>query len=76
MDRDDAINEGDKLNSQRFKTIVTGEPVDIEIKHRHAVPSHRFELPVCLTCNSLPKAIDGSDADLQLFPDLANGEGH
>ena len=60
--RDDAINEGDKLNPQRFKTIVTGEPVDIEIKHRHAVPSHRFELPVCLTCNSLPKAIDGSDA--------------
>ena len=60
--RDDAINEGDKLNPQRFKTIVTGEPIDIEIKHRHAVPSHCFEIPVCLTCNSLPKAIDGSDA--------------
>ena len=60
--RDDAINEGDKLNPQRFKTIVTGEPVDIEIKHRAIVASHRFEIPVCLTANSLPKAIDGSDA--------------
>ena len=60
--RDDAINEGDKLNPQRFKTIVTGEPVDIGIKHRPTVPGHRFEIPVCLTANALPKAIDGSDA--------------
>ena len=60
--RDDAINEGDKLNPQRFKTIVTGEPIDVELKHQHAIPSYRFEIPVCLTANALPKAIDGSDA--------------
>jgi P4 family phage/plasmid primase-like protien len=60
--RDDAINEGDKLNPQRFKTIVTGEPIDVELKRKDIVRNHRFELPVCLTCNSLPRAIDGSDA--------------
>ena len=60
--RDDAINEGDKLNPQRFKTIVTGEPIDVELKHRDIVRNHRFEMPACLTCNSLPRAVDGSDA--------------
>jgi P4 family phage/plasmid primase-like protien len=60
--RDDAINEGDKLNPQRFKTIVTGEPIDVELKRKDIIRNHRFELPVCLTCNTLPRAIDGSDA--------------
>lgn len=60
--RDDAINEGDDLDPQRFKTIVTGEPIDIERKHRPAVPGVELTLPVLLTTNSLPKARDRSDA--------------
>ena len=60
--RDDAINEGDKLDPQRFKTIVTGEPVNIERKNRDALPGVRLNIPVLLTANSLPRARDGSDA--------------
>ena len=60
--RDDAINEGDKLNPQRFKTIVTGEPIDVELKNKQIIPNFRFEIPICLTCNSLPRTLDGSDA--------------
>jgi P4 family phage/plasmid primase-like protien len=59
--RDDAVNEGDKLDPQRFKVIVTGEALDIERKNRAAV---RIELmiPVLLTANSLPASRDASDA--------------
>jgi P4 family phage/plasmid primase-like protien len=60
--RDDAINEGDDLDPQRFKTIVTGEPIDIERKHRPAMPGVELTLPVLLTANALPKARDKSDA--------------
>jgi P4 family phage/plasmid primase-like protien len=60
--RDDAINEGDKLDPQRFKTIVTGEPINIELKGRHVIQNVRLNTPVLLTCNSLPRARDGSDA--------------
>jgi P4 family phage/plasmid primase-like protien len=60
--RDDAINEGDNLDPQRFKTIVTGEPIDIERKHRPAVPGVELALPVLLTTNALPRARDKSDA--------------
>lgn len=60
--RDDAINEGDDLDPQRFKTVVTGEPIDIERKHRPAVPGVELALAVLLTTNSLPKARDRSDA--------------
>jgi P4 family phage/plasmid primase-like protien len=60
--RDDAINEGDDLDPQRFKTIVTGEPIDIERKHRAAVPGVELALPVLLTTNALPRARDKSDA--------------
>jgi P4 family phage/plasmid primase-like protien len=60
--RDDAINEGDDLDPQRFKTIVTGEPIDIERKHKPAVSGVELALPVLLTTNSLPKARDKSDA--------------
>lgn len=60
--RDDAINEGDDLDPQRFKTIVTGEPIDIERKHRPAISGVELALPVLLTTNALPKARDKSDA--------------
>lgn len=60
--RDDAINEGDDLDPQRFKTIVTGEPIDIERKHKPAIPGVELSVPVLLTTNALPKARDKSDA--------------
>lgn len=60
--RDDAINEGDDLDPQRFKTIVTGEPIDIERKHKPAVSGVELQLPVLLTTNALPRARDKSDA--------------
>jgi P4 family phage/plasmid primase-like protien len=60
--RDDAINEGDDLDPQRFKTIVTGEPIDIERKHRDAIRGVELALPVVLTANALPRARDKSDA--------------
>lgn len=60
--RDDAINEGDDLDPQRFKTIVTGEPIDIERKHMAAVRAVELALPVLLTTNALPRARDKSDA--------------
>jgi P4 family phage/plasmid primase-like protien len=60
--RDDAINEGDNLDPQRFKTIVTGEPIDIERKHLAAVRGVELSIAVLLTTNSLPRARDKSDA--------------
>jgi uncharacterized protein DUF5906 len=60
--RDDAINEGDDLDPQRFKTIVTGEPIDIERKHRDAVRGVELAIPGVLTANALPRARDKSDA--------------
>ena len=60
--RDDAINEGDVLDPQRFKTIVTGEPIDIERKHMPVHRGVRLGLPVLLTTNALPRARDASDA--------------
>jgi phage/plasmid-associated DNA primase len=60
--RDDAINEGDNLDPQRFKTIITGEPIDIERKHRDAIRGVELALPVLLTTNALARARDMSDA--------------
>jgi len=72
--RDDAINEGDRLDPQRFKTIVTGEPIDIQRKGRGNVRGHRFAIPVMLTINTLPKARDVSDAifNRSLVLDMTN----
>jgi P4 family phage/plasmid primase-like protien len=60
--RDDAVNEGDRINPERFKTIVTGEAIDIERKNRKPVRQVRLEIPVILTANSLPTSRDSSDA--------------
>jgi P4 family phage/plasmid primase-like protien len=60
--RDDAVNEGDELDAQRFKTIITGEAVDINRKHKDAVTGVELAIPVLLTANSLPRARDKSDA--------------
>jgi P4 family phage/plasmid primase-like protien len=59
--RDDAVNEGDRLDPQKFKTIVTGESIGIERKNRTAIRVE-LEIPVVLTCNSLPASRDASDA--------------
>lgn len=59
--RDDAVNEGDKLDPQRFKVIVTGEPVSIRRMNTQALET-RLQIPVMLTANSLPRARDHSDA--------------
>jgi putative DNA primase/helicase len=60
--RDDAINEGDRLDPQRFKTVVTGEAVDIDRKNKPAVRDVRLDIPVLLTCNSLARVRDSTDA--------------
>ena len=60
--RDDAVNEGDRINPERFKTIVTGEPIDIERKNRAPLRQVRLAIPVVLTANSLPTSRDSSDA--------------
>ena len=59
--RDDAINETDVLDPARFKTIVTGEPVDVNRKGKTYVTTS-FEIPVILTTNAMPRARDSSDA--------------
>jgi P4 family phage/plasmid primase-like protien len=60
--RDDAVNEGDRIDPERFKTIVTGEPIDIERKNCPPLRQVRLEIPVVLTANSLPTSRDSSDA--------------
>jgi P4 family phage/plasmid primase-like protien len=60
--RDDAINEGDRLDPQRFKTVVTGEAIDIDRKNKPAVRDVRLDLPVLLTANSLARVRDSTDA--------------
>jgi P4 family phage/plasmid primase-like protien len=59
--RDDAVNEGDTIDPQRFKVIVTGEPVSIRRMNQKALNT-RLNIPVMLTANSLPHARDHSDA--------------
>src|SRR6202011_3381728 len=59
--RDDAINEGDKLDQQRFKTIVTGEAIELDRMQRDYVRVE-LDIPVVLTANSLPVSRDASDA--------------
>jgi P4 family phage/plasmid primase-like protien len=59
--RDDAINEGDRLDPQKFKVVVTGEITSVNRKNRDPI-QHSFCIPVFLTTNSLPDAKDGSDA--------------
>jgi putative DNA primase/helicase len=60
--RDDAINEGDRLDPQRFKTVVTGEAIDIDRKNQPVLRDVRLDMPVVLTANSLARVRDSTDA--------------
>ena len=59
--RDDAVNEGDILDAGRFKTVVTGERVDVNRKGKPYI-TVSFEMPVLLTANAMPRARDATDA--------------
>lgn len=58
--RDDAVNEGDKLDPQRFKTIVTGERIAIACKYGGTIVTE-LHMPVLFTVNNLPYGRDSSD---------------
>lgn len=58
---DDAIGQGETLDAERYKKIVTGEEIGVRRKNRTDVMA-RFGFPVMLTANHLPKVRDQSDA--------------
>src|SRR5262249_17815302 len=58
---DDAVNVGNKLDPQRFKVIVTGEPTNVPRKYKSDVRIS-FAIPVVLTLNALPDVRDDSNA--------------
>lgn len=58
---DDAITSGEFLDAERYKIIVTGEPVSIPRKNRTNWDGH-LDIPVCLTSNHLPRVKDQSHA--------------
>jgi P4 family phage/plasmid primase-like protien len=58
---DDAIGEGESLDAERYKKIVTGEEIGVRRKNRTDVQA-RFGFPVMLTANHLPRVKDQSDA--------------
>lgn len=60
--RDDAVSEGDRVDPARFKAIVTGEGMEVNLKRRDAVGRFSFLIPVLLTANAMPRAQDSSDA--------------
>jgi P4 family phage/plasmid primase-like protien len=59
--RDDAINEGDSLDPQRIKALITGETVSVRRKNKTDV-FVAFAIPTLWTTNALPRARDASDA--------------
>ncbi len=58
---DDAIGEGEYLDADRYKKIVTGEGESVECKGGKNVET-AFGFPVMLTANSLPRVRDQSSA--------------
>jgi P4 family phage/plasmid primase-like protien len=68
--RDDGIGEGDELDAESFKTIVTGEGVSITRKNR-TMWEGSLDIPVMLTANNMPKLRDKSAAAyerMMMFP--------
>lgn len=58
---DDAVSSGDYLDAERFKVIVTSEPLSIPRKNLTNWEG-RLDIPVLLTSNHLPRVRDQSDA--------------
>jgi phage/plasmid-associated DNA primase len=59
---DEAAQSSDIINENRFKVLVTGEPVDVAVKKQEAITGHQFHIPVVLIGNSLPKVTDETQA--------------
>jgi P4 family phage/plasmid primase-like protien len=58
---DDAVSSGEFLDAERYKVIVTGEPVSIPRKNRDNWEGC-LDIAVCLTANHLPRVKDQSHA--------------
>lgn len=56
---DDAVGQGETLDAERYKKLVTGEQIGVRIK-RDGDRQMRFGRPVMLTMNNLPRIKDGS----------------
>ena len=71
--RDDAVNEGDRVDPALMKALVTGETIEVQRKNKPAV-SFVPRLPIVLTTNALPAARDSSDAafNRSLVVDMTN----
>ncbi len=59
---DEAAQSSDVINENRFKVLVTGEPVDVAIKGKEPITGYQFDIPVVLIGNSLPKVSDETQA--------------
>ena len=58
---DDAVSSGEFLDAERYKVIVTGEPVSIPRKNKDNWEGG-LDIAVCLTANHLPRVKDQSHA--------------
>lgn len=56
---DDAVGQGETLDAERYKKLVTGEQIGVRIKGL-GDRQMRFGRPVMLTMNNLPRIKDGS----------------
>jgi P4 family phage/plasmid primase-like protien len=58
---DDACGQHEVMDAEVYKVVVTGENISVERKGTSSVEC-RFDMPVLLTMNSLPRIKDSSDA--------------
>lgn len=58
---DDAVKKSSKLDPNVYKKLITGEPLTANIKYRDAI-DFRFQGPVVITSNTIPKVNDETDA--------------
>lgn len=56
---DDAVGQGEVLDAERYKKLITGEQIGVRVK-RDTDRQMRFGKPVMLTMNNLPRIKDGS----------------
>lgn len=58
---DDAVRQNGKIDAERFKVIVTGEPLSIRIAGGKYIET-ALDIPVVWTANNLPRIQDDSEA--------------